>query len=115
MPPLHQHQRQDDLVHAAPQHHQQHQRHQDGREAQDEVHDAHKHGVDQAAHIGGHEADRAADGGGQHHGGQAHHQADAQAIQNGAEHVAALVIGAEPGDAAVHQRLARRQAAVHQG
>src|SRR5690606_17959767 len=105
---------QDNLVDAAAHHGQQHQRHQDGGKAQDEVDDAHQHGVDEAAYVGSHQPGHAADGGGQAYRRQAHHQADAQAVQNGAEHVAALVVGAQQVNLAVHRGGAWRQAAVEQ-
>ncbi len=112
--PLHQHDREDHLVHPAPERGQQHQRHQDRRKAEDEVDDAHEHRVDAPPNYAATRPDEAADQQWPRHGGrEPHGQAGAQPVEDGAEHVAALRVGAQPVGEAGHAFGARRQPVVH--
>ncbi len=111
--PLHRHQGEDDLARARAQHREQDERHQDGREAELDVDDAHDQPVDAAAEIGRRQADRGADQHGDHGAHHADAERDAQAVEDAREHVAALVVGAEPERVARHRLAARRHAAVH--
>src|SRR5690606_2026453 len=95
-------------------HRQQDERDQHGGKAEDEIHDAHDEGVDETADIGGDQPRHAADGGRNGHGGNADDQTAAQPVQNGAQHVAALTVGAQPLHHAIHGFRQRRQPAVEQ-
>ncbi|MEY9701707.1 hypothetical protein ABIE71_004450 [Bradyrhizobium diazoefficiens] len=51
--------------------------------------------VDRAAEIAGHQAERDAERTGEDHAGHADGERDTHAVEDGGEHVAALLVGAE--------------------
>src|SRR5690606_97756 len=71
------------------------QRDEDGGEGKLDIGNTHDDAVDAAAGIAADQAQRDADHQREHDGGQAHQQGDARAIQDGGQHVAALVVGAQ--------------------
>ena len=120
--PFQDHQRQHHVAHAPAQVGQDHHGHQDGREGQDQVHQPHDQRVGLAAGIGGQQAQQRADHAGDQRRAHAHHQADAQAVENARQQVAApgrrcrASSGRCPGRSccpASGARPARRSAAGH--
>ena len=94
--PFDDHQREHDVHHALAEDGEDHQRHQDGREGELQVHQPHDDGVGAAAEEGREQAQRGADDRGEQGGSDADAEADAQAVEHAGEHVAALVVGAKP-------------------
>ena len=94
--PLHDHQGQHHVEDPLAEDRQQDQRHQDGREAQLKVHHAHDERIRTAAVVGGVQADQGPEAQGDQHRDEGHPEADAQAVEDGAQHVAALIVGAQP-------------------
>ena len=90
------------------------QRHEDGREGDEHVGDAHDDAVDHTAEITGDQAEHDAEGGGEQHRADADQHRDAQAEQDDRDEVAALIVGAEQEAriAAIHE--GRRNFHVHQ-
>ena len=111
--PLHGDQCNHDLVDALAEGRQQHQRDEDGRERQLQVDDPHDDCFDPAAEPGGDEPDRETDGERAHRGQRAYAEADAQAVENRRQHVAPLVVAAQPERHAVQALAARRQLRIH--
>ncbi len=87
---------------------------EDRGEGELDVDDAHDQGLDTAADIGGDEAEGATDDERKDRAGGTDAEAGAQPVEDRRQHVAALIVGAEPIDAAGRGALARRQAAVEQ-
>ena len=108
--PLHQHQGEHHLADALADEREHHQRHEDGREAEHQVDEAHDQRVDAAAEIGGDQAERRPDPERHDAADDADREARAQAVDHGRQHVAALSVRAEPIGAARHALRARRRA-----
>ena len=110
--PLHRDQRDDDLVDALAQDREQDQRDQDRRERQLDVDDAHDQRLDPAADIGRDQArPRCRWRARSPCSIDADAERDAQAVEDRRQHVAALVVGAEPERAAGRAPASRRQLA----
>ncbi|MNQ99681.1 hypothetical protein D3C85_1154280 [compost metagenome] len=111
--PLDQHQGQDHIANALAHIGQDHQRHEDGGEGQQQVDDAHDQRIDLAASVGRDQADDGADHGRDRRRANAHQQADAQAVDDGRVQVTPLAIGAQPvGEAMLHAFGARREPGI---
>ena len=89
-------QRDDDLVDALAEDGQEHQRHQDRREGELQVDQAHDQRVDPAAGIGREQPERRCRPRRRSAPSRRRRSADAQAVEDRRQHVAALVVGAEP-------------------
>ncbi|MNT05587.1 hypothetical protein D3C72_1402120 [compost metagenome] len=93
--PLQNHQREHHVAHALAKVCQDHHCHQDGGEREDQVDQPHDDGVGSPTGIGGQQAQQRTHDTRDECGAHTHHQADAQAVQNGGIQIAALAVGAQ--------------------
>ena len=111
--PLHGHQRGDDFAGSLPQHGDQDQRNQDRRERKLDVDDAHDQRLDAPADVCGGESHREPDDECEHRCDDTDAEADPETVENRRQHVASLVVGAQPKGAARGGGRSGRQPAVH--
>ncbi len=90
------------------------QRDQDRREGELDIGDTHDQAVDAAAEIARDQAEQNAERAGEHHAEHADRDRDAQAVENGRQHVAALLVGAEQVRTLTIGAPERRDARIHQ-
>ena len=111
--PLDGNQGDDDFIHSPAENRQQYQRDQNGRETELQIHQPHNEGIDASAKISRCQADTGAQAQRDETAHGADPQADAQSVEYGAEHIAALIVGAQPEDHPGHAFGPGRQAAIH--
>jgi hypothetical protein len=110
--PLHTDERNDDLVDATPEQREQHQRNQYRGNRQLDIDDAHDQRIDATPDIAGKQAEQRSDCEGKTGADGRDDQTDAQAIDDGAQHIASLIIGTEDIQSAVKPSRQRRQPAI---
>ena len=111
--PLDRDERGDHLARALPQHRDQDQRDEDCRERELDVDDAHHQRLKLPADVGSREAHREPDDQRADRADHADHERNAQPVEDCRQHVAALVVRAEPEASAIGRGRPGRQPAVH--
>ena len=111
--PLRDHQRQYDFIDTLPECRQQNQRNQDRREAELDIDNTHDQRVRFATNVSADQPQCCANGQRNHRAGDTHQQTGSRAVQNRAQQIAPLIVGAQPVNHATHTGGARFQAAIH--
>ena len=111
--PLHADERDHHLVDAFAENGHQNERDQDGGKRQLNIDEPHQTGIDRPAEISGDHAERRANHEGDAGGHDADEQAQAQAVENGGQHVTTLVIGPQQKQVAGEAARARGELVVH--